>query len=55
MVPGVSDPWQVYAKVRDSVELAVHLGAAVGAILAQQHARISAADVAKSECIRLAQ
>jgi len=46
MVPGVSDPWQVYAKVRDSVELAVRLGAAVGAMLAQQHARISAADVA---------
>jgi aminoglycoside phosphotransferase (APT) family kinase protein len=46
MVPGVSDPWRVYAEVRDSVELAGRLGRALGAILAEQHARISAADVA---------
>ena len=46
MVPGVSDPWRVYAEVRDSVELAGRLGRVLGAILAEQHTRISAADVA---------
>jgi len=46
MVPGVSDPWRIYAEVRDSVELAVQLGTAVGTILAEQHSRIGAADVA---------
>jgi aminoglycoside phosphotransferase (APT) family kinase protein len=46
MVPGGSDPWRIYADVRDSVELAVQLGTAVGTILAEQHARIGAADVA---------
>ena len=46
MVPGESDPWRIYAAVRDSVELAVQLGAAVGTLLAEQHARIGAADVA---------
>jgi hypothetical protein len=46
MVPGVSDPWHIYAGVWDSVELAVQLGTAVGTILAEQHSRIGAADVA---------
>lgn len=46
MVPGESDPWRIYAAVRDSVELAVQLGTAVGTLLAEQHARIGAADVA---------
>jgi len=46
MVPGVSDPWHIYAAVRDSVELAVQLGTAVGTMLAEQHSRIGAADVA---------
>jgi aminoglycoside phosphotransferase (APT) family kinase protein len=46
MVPGGSDPWRIYAEVRDSVELAVRLGTAVGTLLAEQHSRIGAADVA---------
>jgi hypothetical protein len=39
MVPGESDPWRVYAEVRDSVELAVRLGTAIGAMLSEQHSR----------------
>ena len=46
MVPGLSDPWRVFAGARDSIELAAELGRSVGAILAEQHSRISAADVA---------
>jgi Phosphotransferase enzyme family len=46
MVPGSSDPWRVYAEACASVELARRLGRAVGVILAEQHARISEADVA---------
>ena len=44
-VPGMSDPWRIYAEVRDNVELAVRLGTAIGRILAEQHLRIVAADV----------
>ncbi len=44
-VPGTSDPWRIYAEVRDSVELAGRLGTAIGRILAEQHLRIVAADV----------
>jgi Ser/Thr protein kinase RdoA (MazF antagonist) len=46
MVPGESDPWRLYAAVRDSVKLARQHGTAVGTLLAEQHARIGAADVA---------
>ena len=42
MVPGAADPWRVYAEVCDDAELAARLGAAVGAILAEQHTRIGA-------------
>ena len=46
MVPGVSAPWRVYAEACKSRALAASLGAAIGAILAEQHARIGAGDVA---------
>jgi aminoglycoside phosphotransferase len=44
-VPGATDPWSAYAAVRDSPDRAREIGAAVGALLAQQHSRIAAADV----------
>lgn len=45
MVAGDSDPWRVYAEVRDDAELAKRIGRAVGTILAEQHTRIVRADV----------
>ena len=45
MVPGTSDPWAVYAEVRDDSRRAIQLGTAIGAILAEQHSRIIASDV----------
>src|SRR5262249_26357889 len=45
-VPGATDPWIAYAAVRDDPDRAREIGAAVGALLAQQHSRITAADVA---------
>jgi hypothetical protein len=45
MVRGGSDPWHIYAEVRDSVDLSVQLGTAVGTILSEQHSRVDAADV----------
>ncbi len=45
MVPGDSDPWRVFEQVRERVDVALRLGAAVGAILVEQHSRINAADV----------
>jgi hypothetical protein len=45
-VPGGTDPFRVYAQIRDRPDLAVQIGTAVGAILSEQHARIRAADVA---------
>lgn len=45
MVVGESDPWRVYAQVRDDPELAKRIGKEVGTILAEQHARIVRADV----------
>jgi hypothetical protein len=44
MVPGMTDPWGAYAEVLHNVEFAGRLGAAIGAVLAQQHSRIGAAD-----------
>jgi Phosphotransferase enzyme family len=46
MVPGRSDPWRIYAEVRENVDLAVQLGTAVGTLLSEQHSRIDAGDVA---------
>jgi len=45
MVPGVCDPSRMFAQLCDSTELAEQTGAAVGAILADQHAGVHAADV----------
>jgi hypothetical protein len=45
MVPGTVDPWAVFAAVRDDSKRAIQLGTAIGAILAEQHSRISASDV----------
>jgi hypothetical protein len=46
MVPGGADPWSVYAHVLANVKLAADIGTAVGTMLAEQHTRIGAADVA---------
>ena len=45
MVPGVCDPWSIYAEARENKALAAQLGDAIGKILAEQHCRIHAADV----------
>jgi hypothetical protein len=45
MVPGIRDPRCVLDKVRGDAAVAEHLGRAVGAILAEQHAAIKAPDV----------
>jgi Ser/Thr protein kinase RdoA (MazF antagonist) len=45
IVPGVSDPARMFAQLRGSANLAEQTGAAVGAMLAEQHGRIHAADV----------
>ena len=45
-VPGATDPWAAYSTVRDDPARAREIGAALGALLAQQHSRIVAADVA---------
>jgi aminoglycoside phosphotransferase (APT) family kinase protein len=46
MVPGIGDPLLLFAQMRADVELAQSIGADVGAILAEQHKRIEASDVA---------
>jgi aminoglycoside phosphotransferase (APT) family kinase protein len=46
MVPGVVDPSRMLAQVRDNVDVAARVGAMLGAILAEQHSRIDASDVA---------
>jgi hypothetical protein len=45
-VPGRVDPWGVFEQVKASPALAKRMGAAVGAILAEQHTRITAEDAA---------
>jgi hypothetical protein len=40
MVPGNAEPWAVFARARDSTEAATQIGAAIGAILADQHAAV---------------
>lgn len=47
MVPGTRDPFSVFVEARARRELAVEMGRAIGAILAEQHSRIGAADVAE--------
>ena len=47
MIPGATDPWAVFAEVKDDRRRAAQLGAAIGAILAEQHSRISASDVSE--------
>ena len=46
MVAGEADPRHLYEKLRHDVEFASALGNAVGRMLAEQHSRIHAADVA---------
>jgi aminoglycoside phosphotransferase (APT) family kinase protein len=46
MVPGVCDPARIYAQLHVSAELAEKTGAALGAILADQHGGVHASDVA---------
>ena len=43
---GRADPWNVYAVLQHSPEAAARIGAAVGAILAEQHSCIAAREVA---------
>jgi len=45
-VPGLVDPWGVFEKVKADRALAERIGAEIGAILAEQHTRISEAEVA---------
>jgi aminoglycoside phosphotransferase (APT) family kinase protein len=45
MVPGAADARRFYGEARASSELAMRFGAAIGAMLAEQHTRIGAADV----------
>jgi aminoglycoside phosphotransferase len=45
-VAGAADPWAAYAAARDDPSRAHEIGAAIGALLAQQHSRIAATDVA---------
>jgi aminoglycoside phosphotransferase len=45
-VPGATDAWAAYSAVRNDPKRATEIGAALGALLAQQHSRITAGDVA---------
>ena len=46
MVPGACDPWGLFRRTRKDGALARRVGRGMGAILAAQHAAVSAADVA---------
>jgi aminoglycoside phosphotransferase (APT) family kinase protein len=46
MVPGAVEPWHVYRQAVADTEVAAWLGRAIGAILAEQHTRLGAADLA---------
>jgi aminoglycoside phosphotransferase (APT) family kinase protein len=46
MVAGANRPWQVYEAARADGTVARQLGTQIGAILAEQHTRVGAADVA---------
>jgi hypothetical protein len=45
MIPGAVDPGRFHVEARESSELAIRFGCAIGAILAEQHTRIGEADV----------
>lgn len=45
-VPATANPWYVYRHLRTDPRLGSRIGAEVGAILAQQHTRIGAGDIA---------
>ena len=45
-VPGTADPWEVFRHVRADPRLGARIGAEVGSMLAEQHTRIGAVDVA---------
>jgi aminoglycoside phosphotransferase (APT) family kinase protein len=46
LVPGIADPWRLFAAVSDDRALASRIGAALGAILADQHRNVRPDDVA---------
>jgi hypothetical protein len=46
MVPGHCDPWPLYERIKTDTALARQIGRAIGAILVEQHTRVSEADVA---------
>jgi hypothetical protein len=46
MVPGQCDPWGLYRRCLADTRLARQIGRSLGLILAEQHSRIAAADVA---------
>jgi Ser/Thr protein kinase RdoA (MazF antagonist) len=46
MVPGETDPVRLFAEIRNDAGLAARMGTAVGEMLAEQHSRILASDVA---------
>jgi aminoglycoside phosphotransferase len=46
MVPGIADPWAVHARVVADADAAARLGASIGAVLADLHTNVRAADVA---------
>jgi aminoglycoside phosphotransferase (APT) family kinase protein len=45
-VPGTTEPWALFARVKLDAALAARLGRELGAILVEQHTRIEATDVA---------
>jgi len=45
IVPGMCDPWGLFERVRSDKALAERIGGGIGSILAEQHTRISQADV----------
>jgi phosphotransferase family enzyme len=45
MVPGHCDPWPLYERIKTDLPLARHIGQAIGAILVEQHTRVTKADV----------
>lgn len=46
IVPGRCDPWPLFERIKQDAPLARRIGRSIGAILAEQHTRIAAADVA---------
>jgi len=46
IVPGRCDPWPLFDRIKQDAPMARRIGASIGAILAEQHTRIAAEDVA---------